>query len=106
MGKAEIYRNTIRDIGGVSDTLCMTEAAYDDFKRHWEANGVGWQCTAEPSKKIDGCVVVTAWYGSSVYTREQFSVLLDHLKQDCEAVGIETMPPDKLNALLEAWDGR
>ncbi len=106
MGREEIYRNTIRDIGGVSDVLCMTKAAYSDFKRHWESKGLGWQTEAEPSSKLDNCLVVTAYYGSSAYDTRQMSVLIDHLVQDCKALEIETMPPDKLAGLLEAWDGR
>ena len=104
MGKLEIYQNTIRDIGGNSDTLCMVEEAYPDFKRHWESRGDGWQTTTAPSK-IPGCVVVTAYYGSSAYDTKQMSVLIDHLVQDCKSVGIETMPPDKLRGLLEDWNG-
>lgn len=106
MSKLEIYRNTVRDIGGNSDVLCITEEAYRDFKRHWESRGDGWQTTATPSTKIPGCLVVTAYYGSSAYDTAEMSVLIDHLVQDCRALDIETMPPDKLAGLLEAWDGR
>lgn len=106
MGKMEIYRNTIRDIGGVSDVLCMTNEAFPDFKRHWESNGDGWQVSAEPSNKLNGCLVVTAYYGSSVFNVYQMSTFIDHLKQDCESLGIETMPPEKLQALLESWNGK
>ena len=106
MGREEIYRNTIRDIGGVSDVLCMTKAAYSDFKRHWESKGIGWQVDAEPSSKLDNCLVVTAYYGSSAYDTQQMSQLIDHLVQDCQALGIETEPDGRIRSLLEAWDGR
>lgn len=106
MSKLEIYRNAIRDTGGTSDTLCMVVEAYQDFKRHWESRGDGWQCTAVGSSKIPGCVVVTAYYGSSAFDTEQMSALIDNLIQDCKALDIETMPPDKLQGLLEAWDAR
>lgn len=105
IGKMEVYRNTIRDIGGNSDVMCMIQEAYQDFKRHWESRGDGWQCTAEPSK-LKGCLTVTAYYGSSAFDVQEMSVFIDHLVQDCRALDIETMPPDKLNALLEAWDGK
>ena len=106
MGREEIYRNTIRDIGGVSDILCMTKAAYSDFKRHWENKGLGWQAEAEPSSKLDNCLVVTAYYGSSAYDTRQMSVFIDHLVQDCKALGIETETDGRIQSLLEAWDGR
>ena len=106
MSKIEVYQNTVRDIGGNSDTLCMMKEAFPEFKRHWESKGDGWQCTYSTSTKLPGCLVVTAYYGSSAYDTEQMSILIDHLVQDCKALDIETMPPDKLRGLLEAWDGR
>ncbi len=105
MGREEIYRNTIMDIGGVSDVLCMTKAAYTDFKRHWESKGLGWQAEAEPSSKLENCVVVTAFYGSSAYDTQQMSCFIDHLVQDCQALGIET-DTGRISSLLEAWDAR
>ena len=105
ISKTEVYRNAVRDIGGNSDVLCITEEAYPEFKRHWEANGTGWQTEAVPSK-IPKCMTVTAWYGSSVYDTRQMSLLIDHLVQDCKALGIETLSPDKLAGMMEAWDGR
>ena len=105
LGKTEVYRNAIRDIGGNSDILCMTEEAYPSFKRHWEKNGTGWQAESSPSK-IPKCVTVTAYYGSSVYDTAQMSQLIDHLVQDCKALGIETLSPEKLAGMMEAWDGR
>lgn len=105
IGKLEIYRNTIRDIGGVSDSYCMVEEAYPMFKQCWEKQGDGWQTEAQPSK-LDGCVTVTAYRGSSSYDVAQMSALIDHLVQDCQALGIETMPPDKLAGLLEIWHGQ
>lgn len=32
------------------------------------------------------------------------SRLIDSLIQDCKALGIEIMPPDKLAALVGEWD--
>lgn len=34
------------------------------------------------------------------------SRLIDNLIQDAKAVGIETMAPDKLAALLGEWEGK
>lgn len=105
IGKIEIYQNTIRDIGGVSDFYCMKNEAFPMFKQCWEAQGIGWQTETLPSK-IPGCVTVIAHRGSSKYDTQQMSALIDHLVQDCKALDIETMPPDKLAGLLEAWDGQ
>lgn len=105
LGKEEVYRNTLRDIGGNMETVCVQEKAYESLKRHWESGGLGWQVEQMPSV-IKDCVVAVMYYGISAFDREELSVMIDRLVQDCKAVGIETMPPDKLNALLEAMDER
>lgn len=105
VGKIEVYRNTIRDIGGVSDTICVRDEAVDALCRGWEHNGTGWQ-TERYQSKIKGCVNVTLYYGSSVYDTRQMSSLIDHLVQDCKAVDIETMTPLELSGLLGAWDAK
>lgn len=63
---------------------------------------MGWPTEIMPSK-LPGCTTVIAWYGSSTYDTRQMSALIDHLVQDCRALDIETLPPDKLAALLEEW---
>lgn len=98
IGKTEIYRNSIRDIGGVSDYYCMVSEAYPAFKQCWESQGIGWQTEVQPSK-LNGCVTVTAYRGSSEYDERQMSALIDHLVQDCKALDIETMTPEELQRL-------
>ena len=105
LGREEIYRNAIRDIGGNSETVCIQAKGLDTLVRCWEANGLGWQAEEFPSK-VKGCVNVTLYYGSSVYDTRQMSLLIDRLVQDCKALGIETLPPEKLESMMEAWDGR
>lgn len=101
--KSEVYRNSIREVGGVSDTLCMKDEAADMFCRVWADKGLGWQTETFPSK-LPGCVNVIAHYGTSVYTTKQMARFIDQLIEDCRALSIETMPPDRLQSLLEAWD--
>lgn len=105
LDKEEVYRNAIRDIGGVSEIVCVPERGFDTLRRCWEKNGIGWQVERMPSK-LDGCVNAVLYYGSSAYDTQQMSGLIDHLVQDAQAIGIETMPPYKLQGLLESWDGR
>ncbi len=103
--KEEVYFNQIKNINDNFDYLCIQEKAVDDFVRRWEANGLGWFCETLPSK-IDNCVTVFAYYGSSCYDTEQMSQLIDSTVQDCKALGIETMPPAELERLLNAWGGK
>ena len=101
-GKAEIYRETIRDIGGVSDTLCIQNAAVDTFCEAWRHQGLGWQADTFPSK-ILGCTNVTVYYGSSVYDSKQMSLLINRLVQDCESVGIPTLSDATVEKMIRQW---
>lgn len=105
MGKDEVYRNTIRDIGGnTSYNLCRIDA-YDDLKRVWEGKGLGWQCELMPSP-VPGYVTACLTYGSSAFDTKQMSIFIDRLIQDCHALGIETPADERIESLLETWDGK
>ena len=103
--KTEIYREYIKDIGGNSETVCVLEKAAKKLCDGWSRNGLGWQTDQLPSK-LDGCVNVVLYYGSSTYDTEQMSRLIDLIVEDCKLQGIETLPPDKLALLVEEWGGK
>lgn len=101
--KEDVYRQEIRDLAGVSDVLCIQEKAADAFCKAWQSRGLGWLAEAFDSK-IENCKNVIVWYGSSTYDTEQMSRLIDNTVADCRAVGIETLPPWKLEAMLGQWE--
>lgn len=101
--KEEIYREAIRGIGGNTETVCVMKEAAEKLREAWKHNGIGWMTDVLPSK-LPGCVNVILYYGSSTFDTKQMSRLIDGLVQDCKAIGIETMPPDRLSALLEGWE--
>ena len=100
--KEDIYRNAIRNIGGVSEIVCVRDEAVEKLRSGWEKNGIGWQTDTMPSK-IAGCTNVVLYYGSSTYSQEQMTRLIDNIVQDCKAVGIETLTPVELARLTEGW---
>lgn len=102
ISKEDIYRHAIREIGGNSTTVCVRDMAAEKLCQGWEKNGLGWLADTFPSK-LPGCVNVTLYYGSSTYDTRQMSRLIDNIVQDCQAVGIETLSPDKLALLVEDW---
>lgn len=102
ISKEDIYRHAIREIGGNSTTVCVRDMAAEKLCQGWEKNGLGWLADTFPSK-LPGCVNVTLYYGSSTYDTKQMSRLIDNIVQDCQAVGIETLTPDKLALLVEEW---
>lgn len=100
--KTEVYRNAIRDIGGVSTIICVKDIAADSLCRGWSEHGTGWM-TEKTKSKIPGCTNVTLWYGSSVYDTKQMSDLINSLIQDAEALGISTITEKEKEQLLGKW---
>lgn len=102
ISKTEVYRQTIRDIGGVSETVCVRSEGVDNLVRGWTAQGLGWQADITDSK-LDGCKNVVLYYGSSVYDSKQMAGLIDHLVEDCKSLGIPVESPDELARLKATW---
>lgn len=100
----EVYQNAIQNIGGNYEVIPIKQEAADHFKKVWEAKGLGWPCVDMGVSKIPGYRNLRAYYGSSTYDTQQMSQLIDNLVQDCKALDIETLPPDKLALLKEEWN--
>lgn len=100
--KTDIYREYIKEIGGVSDTLCMLNKAVDKFCERWASMGIGYQ-TDTMKSKLEGCTNVIAYYGSSTYDTAQMSRLIDMAVQDCKQFGIPTYDREELDRLVQEW---
>jgi hypothetical protein len=103
--KTTVYREAIKEIGGVSDIVCVQNDAVDKLREGWQAHGLGWQTDVMPSK-IEGCTNVVLYYGSSTYDTKQMSALIDSLVQEAQALGIETLPPAEIARLNSQWEER
>ena len=99
----EVYREAIRHIAGASDYVCVRESAVETFCAAWRRNGIGWQTEAETSK-INGCVTVRVWYGSSTFDTLQMSMLVDLIVQECKQQGITTETPDEIAKMKSLWE--
>lgn len=100
--KDELYLQKVREFGPYKD-FTLTEDEAKTFRVAWEKLGTGW-----PTEQVDFTpdgqrLVIRAYYGSSTYNTKQMSRLIDNIVQDCRAVGIETLPPDKLAGMMEEW---
>ena len=103
--KEELYREYIRNIGGVSETICVKDKAVEKLREAWQGRGIGWQ-TETFSSKIDGCTNVILYYGSSTYDSSQMKRLLDLIRQDCAEQGIEYATPDEIARMMSLWESR
>ena len=99
---SEVYRNAIRDIGGVSGTGYMKTEAVPAFRQIWEKGHLGNQVEVI-DEGDDGWSSVRIYYGSSTYNSAQMSALLDSLIQDAEALGIPTITPKEEERMLGKW---
>lgn len=106
MSPTEVYRQAIQDISGNSEILPVREDAVEQFKTAWSHNGIGWICRDMGKSKLPGYRNLMVYYGSSVYSVQQMQVLLDHIIQDCKALDIETLPPEKISLLVDEWAGK
>lgn len=97
--KVDVYREAIRGIGGVSDVVMVSDRAVAQLVQGWSHNGAGWFAETMPSRQ-PGVTTVVLYYGSSVYDSKQMSALIDHLAQDCRAVGIDPTPP----CVIAGWE--
>ena len=103
VSRTETYRNAIRDIGGVSVTVCVQNVAVARLKQQWSDKGIGWQ-TEEFESSIPGWTNVILYFGSSVYDSKQMADLIENLRQDAISLGIEVEDENKIKSLLEEYD--
>ena len=102
LSKVEVYRHAIKEIGGVSDIICVQDKAVERLISGWEKNGIGWMTDTFPSR-LDGCTNVILYYGSSVYDTKQMSQLIDSLIQEAEGLGIPTISEKEEQEMLGKW---
>lgn len=101
--KEEIYREEIRNVGGISQIIGIETEYVEDFRRLWENRGIGWQTEVFDSKKTEGISNIVCYKGSSEFDTKQMSNLIENIKQDCEAQGIPTITDEQLKELLGNW---
>jgi hypothetical protein len=104
MKPTEVYLNAVLNVGNNYTPMCVREQDVERFKKSWQSNGLGWPVLDLGSSQVPGCRNLMAYHGSSTYDTKQMSRLIDGLVQDCKALDIETLPPEKLALMKEAWD--
>lgn len=95
--KEAVYKRAVQEGNEYAPLWIKTEAV-KDFCRNWESRGTGW-----PTEIVDtkgDMSLVFAYYGSSTYTAQAFSQLVDRLVQDAKAIGIDVIS-ERERSLLE-----
>lgn len=103
--KEDVYRRNIRG-GGMYTPLPIKEDAVESFSKIWAAHGTGWFCEVIDDSEIPGYKLVFAYQGSSTYDSKQMWQLIERVKADAESVGVETLPPNEVAAMMQGWERR
>lgn len=99
--KEEIYKDAILQVG-TFEPFIVQEKTFENFKRIWEKQGLGF-IVQEVSRK-DKCVKVNCYYGSSTYDTKEMSLLIELLVQLAKSLNIETKSKAEIDSLLKEWD--
>lgn len=103
---SEVYREAIKEIGGVSDYYGMKEEAYERFCDMWCKGHLGRQVEIIPGSTRPGWINVRAWLGSSDFDSRQMSILIDNLIMDAEDQGIPTISEQMVERMVYRWENR
>ena len=102
--KLEIYREYIKETSAF-EILPIREDVIERFENEiWGNKGDGWVCEdLGECRNAKGYHNIKAYYGTSVYDSKEMSHLIDMVVQDCQALEIETLPPEEIKRLKEMW---
>lgn len=98
--KDNIYKDAIIQIG-TFEPFIVQEKTFENFKRIWEKQGLGF-IVQEVSRK-DKCIKVNCYYGSSTYDSKEMSLLIELLVGLAQSLNIETKSKQEIDSLLEEW---
>lgn len=100
--KEEVYKQEIMMVGkSVIVPIKNEEVEY--FKSAWKNKGLGYICESLGNSKIAGYENLRLYYGSSSYNTKDMSRLIDSIVEDCKLQGIETLPPEEIQSLINGW---
>ncbi len=98
----ELYRRYIREVG-IFQVMKLSPRAVGTFEKVWTAYGTGWFVEVLDVGSETRMAEVKAYYGSSVYTSQQMSRLIDRVVDDCKELGIETLADEDIDELIARW---
>lgn len=103
--KLEVYREYIKDTSAFK-IIPVRADEVERFEEIWSSNGDGWICEVMGDcRRTEGHKNVRCYYGSSIYTTDEMTHLIDLIVADCKQQGIETMTPIELERMKASWRG-
>lgn len=99
--KEEIYLDMLKAYGQ-GGAVSVEQKYAEDFKRSYKYHEPLGVSTLN-GKTFEH---FRFWVGSSEYDTEEMSILIDGVVREAKNLGIETMNPNELNSLMEAYNGK
>lgn len=97
------YRKAIK-AAGVKTTVLVLDSAVNEIIAHWGSTGIGsFAEVLRKSDKVRDCTIVNVYYGSSSYSTDEMSKLIDYVVKEAEKKKIPTMTPAEIARLKSQW---
>ena len=103
--KEEIYRHELRDYSSIWTVEHLKPNTYKYLKSQENEENADFR-VVEKLGEENGLIVTRLYLGSSKFTQEQMSVLLNGVVQDCKEQGVETEPRERIDYLINNWKGK
>lgn len=100
--KELVYKKVIKDVGQF-ELMPIKNEAVERWQKVWESKGMGWFSEVLEDSKLTGYKKIISYYGSSVYDNREISILINELIVQCKDLNIETMPPNEIDRMNNAW---
>lgn len=105
--KNEVYRKAIKEVGVFDDVVVVDGEPCASLVSAWGSNGIGYFSELYDTKLtgLNGAKMrkVRLYKGSHTYNQTELSRLIDYLVDEAKGLGIETMTPNQIKELEEAW---
>lgn len=95
--KDEVYKQAVANVGVFFPLSCKS-AAFARARAVWESQGAGFFCNV--TREQAGRTEFNAYVGSSQYTQEELSRLIEELVAEAENLGIDTRASRECRALI------
>lgn len=97
--KWDIYLQMLKRYGKFT-YICVKPNVVEAMKRQWR------ECETVGEINVNGqkAVQILCYFGSSTYTTQEFSVLLDGVISEMKEMKLETPMPQDIRKALEIWE--
>lgn len=101
--KEELYRKYIPSVGTFRD-WDLPEDKVGTFCHAWESQGTGWVTERVDYAGDGNLITIRAYYGSSTYTKQRMSRLIDMVVEDAKELGVDCMTEKERSLLIDKWE--